>query len=260
MNDKRIILIKILQSSIGPVLSLIAFVMTYYLDPLNFEEHQAFAALPAFLLSIVILQIAHNIDTSREIRKGNSHSDRIYEAVKDYLHVTSLGSPEKAMEYIINRLPALKEVKNTSFNLENEQERADEKFYDTDTYNSAMNKIAYYAAKKTIWKDIGDRMAVDRLRLIHDNSQRYSKGKSNYYKYKLILNNEPQLNFIILEFKDDNREVLFNWDFRGIGQDPTVLISRDNKIIDMFSIHYAHLWKRASLDHDNIDTKSTSKK
>jgi hypothetical protein len=259
MNGKHRLL-KIVSSSVGPILSIVSFILTYYLDPLNFGKQQPLASIPAFLISVVILLIAQNIEMSREIRNANKYSDRIYEAVKDYLHVTTLGSPESAMEYVIKRLPVLREVKNTSFNLHDEHERADEKFYETETYSSAMGQIALYSTRKTIWKDVGDSLSVNRFRLINENASRIAKGRKFNYKYKLMSGNEPQLNFIILEYQDGKKEVLFNWDFRGIGQDPIVLISREYKIIEMFSIHYAHLWKRGSIDHDRIDTKSNATK
>jgi hypothetical protein len=53
-----------------------------------------------------------------------------------------------------------------------------------------------------------------------------------------------------LEYSDGSREVLFNWDFRGLGQDPIVLLSSDDKIIEMFNIHFNNLWRRASVDQD----------
>ncbi len=242
----------------APILSLVAFVVAYYLDPLNFGGHQALAAVPALLLSIVILLIGQSINTMRELQQTSIYSDRIYEAVKDYLHVTKLGSPEKALRYISSRMPAIREAQNTSFNLSEESERADEKFYKTVTYEKTLQQIAYYACRSLIWKDIGDTLAVTRLRALKKISSELSKDKRNGYRYKLINHQEPQMNFIILEYEDGEREVLFNWDFRGIGQDPTVLISRDKQIVDMFSIHFTHLWRRASEDHDNHVTISTS--
>ena len=50
---------------VGPVLSLIAFVLTYYINPLKFGGQTPLAALPAFLLAIVILLISHNIAAFR---------------------------------------------------------------------------------------------------------------------------------------------------------------------------------------------------
>jgi len=244
----------------GPILSLIAFVVSYYLDPLNFGGQKELAAIPAMLFSIIVLLIGQGINTDLEIRKASMYSGQACEAVKDYLHVIKIGSPEKALQYIIGRMPSLREVDNTSFNIEGEQERASEKYYDTDTYIDSCKQIAYYSSKKLIWKDIGDSWAIDRFREIETASRRLAKGNSCHYKYKLIGHKDPQMNFIILEYADDTREVLFNWDFRGIGKDPIVLLSRDYQIIEMFAIHYAQLWKRASFDHDSLATKSTSTK
>lgn len=252
---------KLISIFAGPLLSLIAFIVTYYIDPLNFGNQKPFASIPAFLFSVIILLIGHYLTTSQEVKKSNQYSDKIFEAIKDYIYVTSLGSPETAMKYIVNRLPSLREVKNTSFNLSTELERADEKFYETDIYKKSLKQIGTFSANDLIWKDIGDSYAVKRFRAIMESSKIFSKktGKQ-HYKYRLINHDEPQLNFILLEYYDDQREVLFNWDFRGIGQDPTVLISKNSHLVEMFSIHFAHLWNHASIDHDNRETRSTSTK
>jgi len=258
--NRKDILSKWIFALVGPTLAIVAFVVTFFLDPLNFGSQQPLAAIPAFLLSIVILIINQNINTNHEMQKASNYSDRIYEAIKDYMHVTPLGSPEKALQYIASRTSSLREVKNTSFNLDAELDRASEKFYDTDQYQEAKEKIAYYTSKNLIWKDIGDRFAVNRFRFIQEASTNYAGVRKSKYKYRLIIHNEPQMNFIILEYTDGSREVLFNWDFRGIGQDPTVLISRDRQIIEMYAIHFEHLWRCASKDHDNTATKSDSEK
>jgi hypothetical protein len=208
----------------------------------------------------VILLIDQNIRVSAELRRTTSCSDRIYEAVKDYLHVTRIGPPERAIAYVHGRVPSLKEVNNTSFNLDDEKERALEKFYETKTYEEFYARIAAYSARGLTWKDIGDRHAVDRLRLLQTMSMKSAKNGRSFYKYRLIAHAEPQINFMILEYTDGTREVLFNWDFRGMGQDPTVLLSRDQHILEMFSTHFNCIWRNAALDHDSQQTRSVSEK
>ena len=244
----------------GPILALIGFLVSYYLDPLNFGHTQPLSAVPALLLSVVILLIDQNMRMSEEFRRTSSCSDRIYEAVKDYLHVTRVGSPERAIAYIHGRIPSLREVSNTSFNLDDEQERALEKFYDTRTYEEFYARIASYGGRGLIWRDIGDRHAVQRFRALHAMAGKSSKAARSGYKYKLISHDEPQINFIILEYTDGTREVLFNWDFRGMGQDPTVLLSRDQHILEMFATHFNYLWRSAAVDHDSQQTRSVSEK
>ncbi len=246
------------QKLIGPILSIITFVIMYFSNVLHFAETQPLSAIPAILFSIIVLIISNNITTSIEIQKTSDYSERICEAVKDNLNVITLGSPETALKYIESKLPKLKEVKNTSFNLEDETERANEKFYDTNIYDTVSNQISFYTTQGLMWKDIGDIYGLQRLRKINEKANLLSNNHK--YRYKLINHNEPQLNFIILEYKNDSQEVLFNWDFRKIGGDPTVLISKNNHIVEMYSVHYDHLWRRASEDHDNIAVKSTSTK
>src|ERR1700736_4695223 len=99
---------------VGPLLSLVSFVLAYFVDPLNFGSRKPLAAIPAFLLAIVVLLISHNLAAIKELQETSLHSDRIYDAVKDYLHVTKVGSPEAAITYVVGRLPILQEVRNTT--------------------------------------------------------------------------------------------------------------------------------------------------
>jgi hypothetical protein len=244
----------------GPVLALVSFVATYYLDPLNFGSQQPLAAIPAFLLAVVILLISHNLAALREIERASGFSDRIYEAVKDYLHVTKVGSPEKAFDYVLARLPILQEVRNTTFNLPDEIERSDEKLYETAAYTGAGRRVADWASKGHRWKDIGDVRATKRLRAIEQLAMRSAGKRKSGYQYRLLARNEPQINFILLAYPDGSTEVLFNWDFRNIGQDPTVLLSRDRDIVEMFAVQFEHLWRVSSPDHDSTAMRSNSTK
>lgn len=241
----------------GPILSLVVFFLAFWLDPMGLKE---MSGMPAFFLSVIFLMIGQWFATIQELQKSAVYSDRLYAAIKNYLHVTPIGSPEEAFRYILGRMPALREVKNTSFNIEGETDRSYEKLYETEIYDDTSKKIASLCCQHLLWKDIGDTRALNRLRAIRSLCLQTSKGKAIKYKYKLINHNEPQINFIILEYSDGTREVLFNWDFRGMGQDPTVLISRDNHIVEMFTIQFNLLWCKATEDHDSHATKSTSQK
>ena len=239
----------------SPVLSLISFVLAYFLDPLNYQEHVSLAAIPAFLLSIIILVIGQIITIHNEVEKVSVDSERIYETVKNYLHVTKMGTPQSAWRYIIERLPILEYVQNTSFNFEDEKEESNERLYDNDVYQQSLKTIAKYVNKGLKWNDIGDASAIERLRQIASSISNNSKGR---YNYKLITQSEPQIGFILLTYKDGTMEVLFNWDFRDIPQDPTVLLSRDSEIYIMFAAQYKSLWRVAVNDYDNSATRSTS--
>jgi hypothetical protein len=244
----------------GPVLALISFVAAYYVNPLNFGGHEPLAAIPAFLLAIVILLVSHNLAALREIERASTYSDRIYEAVKDYLHVTKVGSPEAAIEYVLGRMPILQDVRNTTFNLPDEVERSDEKLYETTAYRDLNRRVADWASRGHRWKDIGDVRATERLRSVHELATRMAGKRKTGYQFRLLARNEPQINFILLAYPDGSTEVLFNWDFRNIGQDPTVLLSRDRDIVEMFAVQFEHLWRASSLDHDSTAVRSNSRK
>ena len=238
----------------SPILSLISFVLAYYLDPLNYEDHVSLAAIPAFLLSIILV-IGQIITIHNEVEKVSVDSERIFETVKNYLHVTKIGTPQSAWSYIIERLPILEYVQNTSFNFDNEQEESNERLYVNDIYQQSLKSIARYINKGLKWNDIGDASALERFRQIEDLISNTAKG---HYNYKLITQSEPQIGFILLTYKDGTMEVLFNWDFRDIPQDPTVLLSRDSEIFTMFAAQYKGLWRVAVNDYDSNATRSTS--
>lgn len=241
--------------SISPLLALTSFVITYYLDPLNYGENGSLASIPAFLLSIIILVIGQIIAIHNEVEHISADSDRIYETVKNYLNVTKLGTPQSAWKYIIDKLSILEYVQNTSFNFDEEYEIADERLYCGETYQHSFNVIAKYINKGLCWKDVGDSSAIERFRKINKSIPNNAKG---HYYYKLIQQSEPQIGFILLTYKDGTKEVLFNWDFRDIPQDPVVLLSRDEEIFNMFAAQYKSLWRVAVNDYDNSATKSTS--
>lgn len=239
---------------VGPLLSLAAFFVAYYLDPLKFGKQDTLAAVPAFLFSVVILLIDQSIRTSREVEKTTVSSEKITDTLRNHIQVSTVGTPEQALHYILVRLPALREVRNTSFTFEREADRSLERFYDTQTYQRLTEEIASRCTSNLLWKDVGDKRALDRMRETHQLYLRKRKDSRDRYKYRTIAHIEPQLNFIILEFLDGSNEVLFNWDFRRLSQDPMVLISRNETILDMFAVQFSLLWRSASPDHDIIVT------
>lgn len=237
------------------VLSLISFILTYFLDPLKYTSQSSLAAIPAFLLSVVILIIGQIISIQCEVEKVSSDSDRVCETVKNYLHVTKLGTPKSAWKYVIDRLPVLEYVQNTSFNFDAEIEKTCKRLYDDNIYRRSANEIAKYIDQGLRWEDIGDELAIERFKNVRNCL--HGKAKRRYI-FRLIGHSEPQIGFILLTYKDGTTEVLFNWDFRDIPQDPVVLLSRDHEIFNMFAAQYNGLWHVATEDYDSIATRSTS--
>lgn len=237
------------------LLSVLVFVITYFLDPLKFTAQSSLAAIPAFLLSVIVLIIGQNIATHNEVEKVTENSELTREIVKNYLHVTKVGNPINAWKYIMTRLPALEHVQNTSFNFNDETEQTTDRLYSDLSYQKSYSKIAKAVEQGLKWKDIGDESARERFQAIENLISKKCKG---YYQSKFISQQEPQLSFIILTYKDGTAEVLFNWDFRDIPQDPVVLLSRDPEILNMFAAQHKGLWRVAVEDYDSKATKSTS--
>lgn len=237
------------------ILSVLVYVITYYLDPLNFSAQSSLAALPAFFLSVIVLIIGQNIATHSEVEKAAESSELTQETVKNYLHIVKIGNPRNAWQYIIDRLPVLEYVQNTSFNFEDEEEQTAERLYDDFLYQQSLSKIAKAVNQGLKWKDIGDASAQKRFQEI----ERLISGKcKGHYQYKLISQSDPQISFALLTYNDGTNEVLFNWDFRDIPQDPVVLLSRDNEILNMFAAQYRGLLRTSVEYYDSRATKSTS--
>lgn len=236
----------------GPVISLGSFFLIWWLNPFGASQ---LSEIPAFFVSVVVLVISQWLVTVREIQKTATISKGIHEAVKNYLHVIPVGTPEAAIEYVISRISSLRYVMNTSFTTQAESERIDEKLYQTAVYDLFSEKIAEASRGTIVWKDIGDSSAISRMRRIAKLS---GEHLGRHYKYKILGHVDPQMNFIIIEYRDGVREVLFNWDFRGLGRDPVILLSRDSHIVEMFSVHFNLLWFRANDDHDSQATNSVS--
>lgn len=74
--------IKWIPLVISPVLAIVSFILTYFLDPLKYSSQSSLAAIPAFLLSIIILIIGQTISTHTEVEKVSADSERVYESVK----------------------------------------------------------------------------------------------------------------------------------------------------------------------------------
>ncbi len=98
------------------VLTIATFVITYYIDPLKYTSQSSLAAVPAFLLSIIVLIIGQNITTHNEVQKVSEDSELICETVKNYLHVTKMGTPNTLGNILLIDCHVLDYVQNTSFN------------------------------------------------------------------------------------------------------------------------------------------------
>ena len=234
------------------VLAVISFVFGTIIDPLSYTT---LSAIPAFLFSTVILMIGQILSVQSEVNIISEESDTVCATVKNYMHVVKIGTPKKAWEYVISRLPVMDYVQNTSFNYEKELEQTKYRLYSAEIYLKSFKVIADQIKRGLLWQDIGDLTARERFEKIDSLIPKNSKGN---YTWKLITQTEPQLGFIILTYNDGTKEVLFNWDFRDIPQDPVVLMSRDEEIINMFAAQHRGLWNAATEHYDTKATKSTS--
>ena len=147
------------------ILSVITFVFGTFWDPFNYKT---LSSIPAFLFSIVVLLIGQIISIQSEVDKVSDTSDIICDTVKSYIHVTKIGTPKKAWEYVISRLPVMDYVQNTSFNYKDEIDQTEYRLYGSDIYQKSLREIASQVKKGLQWQDIGDSPAIERFRAITD--------------------------------------------------------------------------------------------
>lgn len=234
---------------VGPILSIACFVVTYYGNIFSLGK-DPLSSIPALLFSILVLIVTQSLSTHLEVKKTKHEYSNILETVKRYNHVISIGSPEVAMQYVGDRLQLLNEVWNTSVNMKKEEEDAEYNIYSRDSYLKTYERaLRLCRENKLLWKDIGNLEAKKRLKKLVQNSV---KDETKYYQYRFINGIVPQINFIILRYRDvhTKSEVLFNWDHRDSEKNPIVLLSQDDKIVKMFMTHYNDLWENASRSHD----------
>lgn len=240
-----------------PVISLLAFYISYVLDPSTVNSSPGILSL---YVSIVILLISQWLSVIYELKQTTTKSKESVDAIKDHLHIISIGTPDKALGYISSRLSAIRYVYNTTLNTSDEAEVSDERFYSSQAYQDLQNKITECTRDGLLWKDVGDSYAKQRMLRLHQACKK-KEGENHGYLCRVISHDVPQINFIILEYKNEaqktenpvqnDREVLFNWDFRRPGdKDPIVMLSRDVDFVGMFSTQFDLLWKASSVDHD----------
>lgn len=269
-SNKKEIVVKIIITVSEFILSLLSFILVTKFDPLYVSDKQSLASIPAFFISVIIILIGNSINNILEIHRSNNyykiihndvneHHQKISDTMINHLNVISIGSPKVAFNYVLENLNDLSEVKNTSFTLDDEVDSANINLYKTEEYKAILKKISKFIDHGGFWRDIGDDYAKTRFEKIANQVKKPNTDNSNHYIYKLLIQNISQINFILLKYKEgEKKEVLFNWDFKSAGQDPIVLLSREDQIINMFSSHFEYLWRQASLDHDSIAIKSTS--
>ena len=241
------------------LLSLLVLGVTLPTDYLGYASDSEFSVVPSVLTAILTLLLGHTVATRIQLRDVSGLSERVSEAVKNYLHVTRIGSATDALEYITSRLPSLSEVRGTMLNFDDEGEMADDRLYDSAQYAQFESAIPQAVAKGLRWKDIGDPETGKRLAKIRDICKHHAPPRHDRkYRFRTIESRFPQMNFSLLTYQNGDIELLFNWDYRDIGRDPIVLLSRDDIMVNLFSVHFELLWKLAEPGQESSATRSTS--
>ena len=242
----------ILTMFAGPAIGFVSFIFLSYYSPYPVGSSESIVF--SLVVSIFFLVLAHMYFMWHQYNNHVEQTEKIENIIKNSIHITPVGSVTKAFEYINSRLPSIIEVQNTSFTTPSSKDNANDKFYKTDIFDKVHKDIPKYTAKGLIWKDIGDNKdAINKMeeRLYTSNSF----NKNHKYSFKKFKNKIPKMNFILIKYRNNDEEILFNWDLRSKNGDPTVYISRDKEIINMFSIHYHDLWEFADVSHDMKDIK-----
>lgn len=228
---------------VGVILGIASIATSFFPSYINITQG-------TFLLSIFAFFHDLYSKTNSSLESTQKHSSEMSINVKNRLQVfkSDYSAVETFDKYVINRLDVIKCVKNTSFNLANDHHIADENFNKTEELFEAPKRISHHVNNGLKWKDIGDGYAQERFRCWADKCKsKFGKGE---YEYVIINNRVPYPNFLIITYKDDREEVLFNWDFRSDGYKPRVLISNAPELIFFYNQQFDLLWKNATIDSD----------
>ena len=236
----------------GPVISFISFIFLSYYSPYPIGSSESIVF--SLVVSIFFLVISHMYFMWLQYNDHLKQTEKIENIIKNSIHITPVGSVTEAFEYIDSRLDSIIEVRNTSFTTPPSKDNANDKFYKTDIFDKVHKNIPKYASKGLLWKDIGDNKdAINKMEERFYTSNSFNKNHK--YSFKKFKNKIPKMNFILIKYRNNDEEILFNWDLRSKNGDPTVYVSRDKEIINMFSIHYYDLWEFADIPHDIKDIK-----
>lgn len=229
----------------GIVLSLIAFFVLLKGDPFGLTRVSGNPEHTAFFVSIIVLLLTEKLASIQRKVENETIGNNIVEMVKSSHSVTQFRDPRSAIHYVRAQLPQLRDVENISVNMKEEIEHVDSQLYRASEYSDLKREIAQCVMNGLRWRDIGDQYAETRFSDIANMIIRESS--QGIYKYKFLKHKEPQMTFIVLRYRNGSpTEVLFNWDYRQPGQEPIVLLSRDERIVQMYSIHFSNLWQTAS--------------
>lgn len=227
--------------AVGLFISLLSFVVLLKTDPFGLAKISQNPELPAFFFSIVILLLSDRVSAMMQFAENKEISNDIAEMIKSAHSVIAFRTPRDAIQYVNNRMSALLAVESVSLNLEEEFSTTDDYLYRSEEYEKYLVLIAKSVSSGLIWKDIGDKYAEKKFtttRSMIDSTK--SKGS---FQTRTLTATGPQITFLILGYRDGTKEVLFNWDYRSPGNEPSVLLSRDSFIVKMFSTHFADLWR-----------------
>ncbi|AWN66577.1 hypothetical protein LL14B4_10475 [Lactococcus lactis subsp. lactis] len=202
----------------------------------------------AFLLALVTYLYDQDQRFSKRLKKTDENSNQMANDVKKHLQVIRLDKTAKTWdEYVIKRLDQIKSIKNTSFNLPEDHTDADDKFNESEELEKAPELVKKAIEKGLKWRDIGDDLATKRFLKWNEICSNTVVQNTGYYKYSILNSNRnvPYPNFMIITYRDDLEEVLFNWDHRK-ALNPTVLASREEELVRFYNAQFALLLDASS--------------
>lgn len=207
----------------------------------------------AFLLALVTYLYDQDKRFSKRLKKTDENSNQMANDVKKHLQVIQIKKTAKTWdEYVIKRLDQIKSIKNTSFNLPEDHADADDKFNESEELQNAPELVKRAIENGLKWRDIGDDLAIDRFRKWRTICSNIAEQSTGRYEYSILNAAVPYPNFMIITYKDDFEEVLFNWDHRK-SLNPTVLASREEELVRFYNAQFSLLLDASSDFGDDLN-------
>ena len=230
--------------AVGLLASLLSFIVMLRVDPFGLANLSQNPELPAFFFSIVLLMISDRVSAIVQFKENRELSEDIAEMVKSSHSVIAFRTPRDAIQYVNNRISSLLAVESTSLNMDEEFSTTEDYLYRSAEYEKFLDLIPKQVKEGLIWRDIGDQFAAKKFARL--KTEIYPSKVKGSFQARILSETVPQITFLILGYRDGTKEVLFNWDYRAPGSEPTVLLSRDAAVVQMFATHFANLWRISS--------------
>lgn len=193
------------------------------------------SAVTAISLFVIGDRIASVLRGKYFVRNIEKIVHSITQSTPDLYCIIEFPSSDNAMVYLCSRLPFTKTVLNTKISKDAIPPRRDIGDKYVVAIKAALNDgIVYKDIVSTGFKGYAEDLSE------------YQSTVKGTYQFSLLDSNDPAfLNFIILEYKDNQEELIIGWATSPyVGTEQKAYMIRDRRIISYFKTYHAALYQQ----------------